>query len=123
MRKYKNDIILIIGCILLASIALILYFTLQKKENLKVAVYFEKELVEYLDLHQDTEILINSVVVKIQNQEVQVISSDCKDQICVHQGRIHYAGQTITCLPQRVFIKIEGSEVAFFSSLLICFTL
>ena len=105
MRKYKNDIILIIGCILLASIALILYFTLQKKEN------FEKELVEYLDLHQDTEILINSVVVKIQNQEVQVISSDCKDQICVHQGRIHYAGQTITCLPQRVFIKIEGSEV------------
>ena len=71
----------------------------------------EKELVEYLDLHQDTEILINSVVVKIQNQEVQVISSDCKDQICVHQGRIHYAGQTITCLPQRVFIKIEGSEV------------
>ena len=95
MRKYKNDILLIIGCILLASIALILYFTLQKKENLKVAVYFEKELVE----------------VKIQNQEVQVISSDCKDQICVHQGRIHYAGQTITCLPQRVFIKIEGSEV------------
>ena len=111
MRKYKNDIILIIGCILLASIALILYFTLQKKEHLMVAVYFEKELVEYLDLHQDTEILINSVVVKIQNQEVQVISSDCKDQICVHQGRIHYAGQTITCLPQRVFIKIEGSEV------------
>ena len=34
MRKYKNDILLIIGCILLASIALILYFTLQKKENL-----------------------------------------------------------------------------------------
>ena len=35
MRKYKNDIILIIGCILLASIALILYFTLQKKRKFK----------------------------------------------------------------------------------------
>ena len=42
---------------------------------------------------------------------VYVVSSSCKDKVCVHQGKIKSAGQTITCLPQHVFIQLEGSEV------------
>ncbi|MDE5855798.1 MAG: NusG domain II-containing protein, partial [Anaeroplasmataceae bacterium] len=42
---------------------------------------------------------------------VYVKASSCKDKVCMHQGKIHSAGQTITCLPQRVFIQLEGSEV------------
>ncbi len=93
------------------GVSLILFFSLQKKENLKVYIYSEKELVEVVDLSRNQELGINGVQIVIQNQEVLVSYSPCKDQICVHQGKIRSAGQTITCLPQRVFIQIEGSGV------------
>lgn len=111
MRKYRNDIFLILGLILIVTLFFILYFTLQKKENLIVRVYYDKELVEEVSLLEDKEFIVHDVVIILKNKEVYVQSSTCKDQICVHQGKIKSAGQTITCLPQRVFVQIEGSEV------------
>lgn len=111
MRKYRNDILLILGLVLIAILGVILYFTLQKKENLLVRVYFDKELIEEVSIVEDKEIIVNDVIIIIKNEEVYVQASSCKDQICVHQGKIRSAGQTITCLPQRVFIQIEGSGV------------
>lgn len=111
MRKYRNDILLILGLVLIAVLGVILYFTLQKKENLLVRVYFDKELIEEVSIVEDKEIIVNDVIIIIKNEEVYVQTSICKDQICVHQGKIRSAGQTITCLPQRVFIQIEGSGV------------
>jgi hypothetical protein len=39
---------------------------------------------------------------------VEVIESNCPDQVCVGWGRIRYAGQTIVCLPFRIVIRITG---------------
>ena len=111
MKKIRNDIILISSLILIAIIGLILYFALQKKDNLSVYIYCDKELVEVADLKQNHELVVNDVVIVIENGMVYVKASSCKDKVCMHQGKIKAAGQTITCLPQRVFIKLEGSEV------------
>lgn len=111
MKKIRNDIILIGSLVLIAIIGMILFFTLQKKENLSVYIYYDKKLVEVVDLDENKEIVVNEVVVVIENKTVYVKASSCKDKVCVHQGKIKHAGQTITCLPQRVFIQLEGSEV------------
>ena len=111
MKKIRNDLILIGSLLFIAILGLILYFTLQKKENLSVYIYYDKELVYVVDIKQDQEIVVNEVVIKIQDEMVYVTASSCKDKVCVHQGKIKSAGQTITCLPQRVFIQLEGSEV------------
>ncbi|MDE7263638.1 MAG: NusG domain II-containing protein [Anaeroplasmataceae bacterium] len=111
MRKYRNDILLIIGLVLLAVLGVILYFALQQKDNLIVRIYYDKDLVEEISISEEKELFVHDVVILIKNKEVYVQSSICKDQICVHQGKIKSAGQTITCLPQRVFIQIEGSGV------------
>lgn len=111
MRKYRNDIILIVALLLLAGIGLTLFFCLQKKENLKVYIYSDKELVETVDLGESREVVVNDVIIVIEQNSVYVKYSKCKDQICVHQGKITSAGQTITCLPQRVSVRIEGSGV------------
>lgn len=111
MKKIRNDIILIGSLLLIAIIGVVLYFSLQKKDNLSVYIYLDKELIVSADLKKDQEITINTVVIVIENESVYVKSSSCKDKVCVNQGKIQYAGQTITCLPQRVFIQIEGSEV------------
>lgn len=39
---------------------------------------------------------------------IQVKSSDCPTQDCVHTGVIRRAGQSIVCLPARVIIALEG---------------
>ncbi len=111
MHKLRNDLILIGTLVLIAILGLILFFTLNKNENLTVYVYYEKEQVAVLKLTENQEFEINSVVIVVEDQKVFVRSSTCKDQLCVHQGKIEFSGQTITCLPQRVYVKIAGSEV------------
>lgn len=111
MHKYRNDFILIFTLILITIVGVILYFGLQKKENLMVYIYCDKELVETIDIHESKELVINEVVIVIEDGSVYVKVSTCKDKVCVNQGRIKSAGQTITCLPQRVFVQIEGSGV------------
>lgn len=39
---------------------------------------------------------------------VEVLESNCPDQVCVGWGRIRYAGHTIVCLPFRIVIRIIG---------------
>ncbi len=111
MHKLRNDFILIGSLVALAVIGLILCFTLNKNENIKAYVYYDKEQVAILNLNENQEFEINSVVVVVEDQKVYVRSSACKDKLCVHQGKIEFSGQTITCLPQRVYIKIAGSGV------------
>jgi len=39
---------------------------------------------------------------------IDVIESNCPDQVCVGWGRIRYTGQTIVCLPFRIVVRIVG---------------
>ena len=39
---------------------------------------------------------------------VEVTSSDCPTQDCVHTGAISRSGQSIVCLPARLVIQLEG---------------
>ena len=112
MHKLRNDLILI-GCLaLILGIGFVILFTqFSKKDNLIVEIYCENQLFTTTKLDQDQEIKVKNVVVQIKNQEVFILYSPCKDQICVHQGKIHLAGQTITCLPEQVYVRIEGKGV------------
>ena len=64
------------------------------------------------DLSDDNEITIeqnghtNKVIIK--DGKVSMAFSDCKNQICVHQGEISDGNESITCLPNRVMITISG---------------
>lgn len=48
--------------------------------------------------------------VEIEDKQVFMEWSDCKNQICVHAGKISSAGQQIVCLPNRVMIRLEGYD-------------
>jgi hypothetical protein len=49
----------------------------------------------------------NRVVVR--NGSVFVEAAPCANQICVKTGRVSRPGQWIACLPNRVFVAVEGS--------------
>lgn len=111
MHKLRNDLILIGSIILLAGIALILFFTLSPKENLVVYVYYDNELVYQTELKDKKEYQVNGVHIVIDDTGVIVEDSTCPDKLCKHQGKISIGGQTITCLPNKVYIKLAGKGV------------
>ena len=48
-------------------------------------------------------------VIEFNRDSVKIISSDCKDKICVNTGELNKIGQSAVCLPARVSVEIRGS--------------
>lgn len=48
--------------------------------------------------------------VRVFNDSIQIIESDCKDKICIKQGKISKPGQTIACLPHKLLIEIKSTS-------------
>ncbi|MBT3320019.1 MAG: NusG domain II-containing protein [Clostridia bacterium] len=58
------------------------------------------------DLHEP------GVVIKAQDGQIWFVSSSCADQTCVNTGRLTRAGDIAVCLPNRVIVKIEGTNTS-----------
>jgi hypothetical protein len=53
---------------------------------------------------------LGNTVVSVNRGTASVVSSPCANQLCVAQGKIHRAGGSISCLPNRVMITIQGGN-------------
>ena len=49
--------------------------------------------------------------IHVDKGSICVSESDCRDQICVKQGKITDDGVPIICMPHRVTIEIEGDKI------------
>lgn len=85
----------------------------QGKTFVKITV--DGELFQTVELTtdaQDIEIRTERGynLLRIYDQGIEVIDADCRDGICKSYGFIQRVGQTIVCLPNRVFIEIIGDS-------------
>ena len=55
---------------------------------------------------------IGETLVEIRNGRAAIVSSPCNGQTCVAAGEINKNGQWAACLPNRVFIFVEGAAEA-----------
>lgn len=46
--------------------------------------------------------------VHIRDGAAFVESSPCRDKICIHMGKISRNGEWVACLPNRVFLRVQG---------------
>ena len=53
---------------------------------------------------------IGETRVLIHNGRAAIVSSPCSGQTCVAAGELHRNGQWAACLPNMVFLVIEGAE-------------
>jgi len=51
---------------------------------------------------------LGETIVEISAGSVRVLDSPCPEKICIKTGSIEGPGQTIACLPNRVFVVIRG---------------
>ena len=113
LKTHRNDVLLIaILLILGGALALFLYATRQTGGYVSVQV--DGETVMELPLSEDAQIVLgegghtNTLVIK--DGTAQIIEAGCPDQICVNQGVVRYAGESIVCLPHKLVVTVEGGQ-------------
>ena len=104
----------------LTAVFLVLYLTRTTSPEkavtdghaMKVVIQIDGKRVHTMELDKDAEYRAetadgnyNTVVVK--DQSVRVEEADCKNQICVKTGAIHFPGEVIACMPHRMMIYFE----------------
>lgn len=53
---------------------------------------------------------LGDTVVEIRGGEAYILRSPCANQTCIATGRIRKQGQWVACLPNGVFLSVEGGE-------------
>lgn len=110
-HKLRADVIVIVSLMLLA---LVLYLALNssRREGGVAVVRVNGVETERYSLLQNGSFPLNggSNILVIEDGYAWMSEANCPDHICVRQGKIHYTGQVITCLPNRLTVTIEGGE-------------
>ncbi|MBS4959798.1 MAG: NusG domain II-containing protein [Clostridiales bacterium] len=109
----KSDLILILLLILAAGW---LYFSgllRPGNDGGEVVIYVEDKEFARIPLHEDQILEIptedgNVNTLQIKDGMADMISADCKDQICVNQKAISKKNETIICLPHKIVVEIQG---------------
>lgn len=106
----KNDFYLIGGVLLLIVVMFIL-FQLFKSEGSKVIITVDGKEYKTLSLEEDTTYTIQHEdgqwnTLEIKDGHVSMIGASCPDKICVKHNKIHYDDESITCLPNKVVLKV-----------------
>lgn len=109
----KSDIKLIV--ILFAFIFGILIFTnVTKKKGTVAEVYYEDQLITYIDLSIDKEYVVNGelgdVVLEVKDNMIRVKKENSPRHICSKEGFIGDSSRTLICLPNKIIIKIVGES-------------
>lgn len=110
-KKLRNDLILIAALLLIAGV-LYLALNLGRQEGGVAVVRVDGVEVERHSLSVNGTFPLNggSNILVIEDGKAWLSDADCPDLLCVKQGKIHYTGQVITCLPNRLTVTVEGGE-------------
>ena len=62
------------------------------------------------ELEMDVSGSLGETRVVIHNRKAAIISSPCTGQTCIAAGALQKNGQWAACLPNRVFVLVEGDD-------------
>ena len=111
-RTIRNDIILIVALLLVASIVMVYLFVFRDKgDTVKVTVDGKLYATYSLSDNITTDIVtgenkrqVNRLVIK--DGKAYIEYATCPDGICVDHSHIFRDGESIVCLPNRVVVTI-----------------
>ena len=111
VSKHRLDII-VIASFLLLSLLVSLLVLVFRKEGARVEVMIEGKVVATYPLSVNSTYELNrgTNAIVIENGAVYMSYSDCPDHKCEKMGKKKYIGQSISCLPNRLSVKITGES-------------
>ena len=110
-KKLLADLCVILALLLLAG-GLALALRLGREAGGQAVVRVDGRVTERHSLTINGVYPLNggSNILVIENGEAWLSEANCPDHLCVKMGKIRYNGQTITCLPNRLTVTVEGGE-------------
>ncbi|MBR1692886.1 MAG: NusG domain II-containing protein [Lachnospiraceae bacterium] len=113
-RELRNCCI-VAGIVLLAAGVLLLIRHPMQRAGTYVQVLLDGEEYARYPLTEDGvyRIAVSAQeynVVTIQGGTASVTEASCPNQVCVHTKAVRYTGETISCLPHHLQVRIEGGE-------------
>ena len=113
IKKWRNDLILVLIILILASVSFIV-FRLNLKSGKTVEVSVNGKVIHSLSLEDDLEKTIETEkgknVIVIKDGSAAVSVADCPDKICVEHRAISKVGETVVCLPHKLVLEITEED-------------
>lgn len=108
--KIKDFIL--IGAILVITVATILVSTLTKKEGAYVLVKVGTDEIARYYLSEDGEYELNggTNILRIEEGAAYLIDATCPDHLCVKQGKIDQTNEAIVCKPNKLTIIVCNDD-------------
>jgi len=106
------DIIVILIAIIITAFS-IFHLTQNNNSNLKVYIDTPNGTYIYnLDTDKDLEFTgpLGITYITIKNNKAFFTDSPCANKICIHTAAAQKNGDWIACLPNRIFLRIEGKN-------------
>lgn len=105
-----GDIIIFLLAVALIIGSFSFYSTISGKPEVRVKSGAGESIY---DLSVDTQATfkgpVGETTIEIRGGQVHVSESDCRNKVCISAGWISSPGEWIICLPNNVFVRIEGS--------------
>ena len=109
-KKRITELVLIAALLVLSAV---LYFVLNGgTPGAAVIVRVKGAEIASYPLSADGSYPLNggTNTLVIARGQAYLTQCDCPDKLCEKQGKIHFAGQCITCLPNRLTVTVIGAE-------------
>ncbi len=112
MKFFKKKDVIVILILLVVSASLIKISEYINKDKASVAeIYYKSQLVETIDLEDGMNRVFSipqeeHITFRVANGTIRFEESDCPDKVCIRAGELSMVGETATCLPNKVTIKI-----------------
>lgn len=103
----KGDIILAVLIFLIAAAVFLNFKTTGQKNGSRVIISENNKTVYQGSLFESDTVTLTGNTIEIKNGSVLVVSANCKNQICANHKPITKKGESIICLPNKVYIEIE----------------
>lgn len=110
----KGDFILI-GILLLLGGGIILFQQLNKKPGNQVVITIDGKEYKVLDIDKDQKVKIETKdghynILEIKDGKADMTEADCKNQVCVKASAIQNIGESISCLPHGIIVKVTAGK-------------
>lgn len=88
------------------------FFNPSSRVGTEVLVILQNQKIGLFSTSKDTVFTLVGPVgkteIQIQDARVWISKAPCRHHICQHQGKISKSGQILVCVPNRIYVQIEG---------------
>ena len=103
--------------LIILSLSSLFYLMLPKESGIEYMadIFQNGVLIQSIPLNEIREYQVFTITgengcvneIEVRPGSIGIISADCPDKLCVHQGFIHDSRLPITCLPNRLVIQLR----------------